>query len=157
MCVPTWVVLTCGCEQEQVANGGRTGAALIGMFCEIPRSACPSRPGGGGVPLGCVRVTGKLTSPPLELLKTVKRTHVLGGEGRTRRKGFGEDASFEKLGKGVTGALCITEVFTQLKCGRAPKGVFRKTQLQELLDRELRGSISCGGVVCGRRGSGFKR
>ena len=52
--------------------------------------------------------------------------------------------------------MCIVEVFTQLKCDRAPKGVFRKTQLQELWDRELRGGVS-GSIVCGRRGGGEPR
>ena len=29
------------------------GRCFVGVLCEIPRSACPSRPGGGGgVPLG---------------------------------------------------------------------------------------------------------
>ena len=31
-----------------------------------------------------------------------------------------------------------------------PEGVFGKTQLQKLRDGELRGSVCCGSVVCGR-------
>ena len=41
-CVPTWVVLTCDCEDEAevgVCVQGRTGAALAGIPCEEPKEA----------------------------------------------------------------------------------------------------------------------
>ena len=92
---------------------------------------------------------------------TVIRANVLGLETWDKaREGFREDAPFEELGKGelrggtserdisrvaaVAWALCITKVFMQLEWDCAPKGVFGKTQLQKLRDRELRGGISCG-------------
>ena len=102
---------------------------------------------------------------PLVLLILLQVAMCLGWKwDKARREGFREDAPFEELGKGelrggiserdiprvaaVAGALCITEVFMQMKWCRAPKGVFGKTQLQKLRDRELCGGISC--VVCGR-------
>ena len=51
---------------------------------------------------------------------------------------------------------CIIEVFTQLKCDRAPKACLVK-QLQELRDRESRGGVSGFSVVCGRRGGEKRR
>ena len=103
---------------------------------------------------------------PLELLTTVDITDVpgLGKWDCSRRWGFREDAPFEGLGKGelrggiserdfsrvaaVAGAMCVTEVYTQLKWDRAPKGVFGEAQLKKLRDRELRGSVSGDSIAC---------
>ena len=132
------------------------------MLCEIPRSACPSRPGGGGgVPLGCVPTTTGIAD-------TVRRTHVLGlGRcGRTRREGFGEDAPFEELSirelrggiskrdfpwVGSAGGLWITKIFMQPKWNCSPEGVFGKKHncINSDIESCVEG-VCCGSMVHGR-------
>ena len=107
---------------------------------------------------------------PLELLRLLVVSMSLGwGSGIGRGGGaFGEDAPFEELSKGelrggiserdisrvaaVAGAMFVTEVCMQLKWDRMPKGVFDKTQLKKLRDRELRGRVSGDSNVWRRRG-----
>ena len=45
----------------------------------------------------------------------------------------------------------------QLKWNRAPKGVFGKTQLKKLRDRELSRSVSGGSIVWGRQRGGVQK
>ena len=109
----------------------------MGVGLETSKDACDSSPRGSSV----CEVPEWALLLPLEVAETVDSIDVpvLRKSDKSRRC-LGEDAPFEELDKGelrggnserdiarditVAGAMCMTEIFMQLKWDRAPKGVF---------------------------------